>query len=88
MTDMKRGDRIIRDGMILEFIEEEIEGEKFIVVGPAPAPSVGREEIARVIEPSAFEGDRWRSARKQMLAYQEDALKKADAILALLGRGS
>lgn len=31
----QRGERIIRDGQVLEFIEEEIEGEKWRVIGPA-----------------------------------------------------
>jgi hypothetical protein len=35
-TRRRRGDRIVRNGQILEFIEEEIEGEKWRVIGPAP----------------------------------------------------
>lgn len=36
-TRWRRGDRRrLTDGTVLEFIEEEIEGEKWRVVGPAP----------------------------------------------------
>lgn len=35
-TKWRRGDRIVRDGKLLEFIEAEIEGEKWAVIGPAP----------------------------------------------------
>jgi hypothetical protein len=45
------------------------------------------EEVARVIEPSAFEDGRWHSARKQQKAFQKDALAKAQAIADLYGRG-
>lgn len=30
-----RGQRVIRDGQVLEFIEAELEGEKWRVIGPA-----------------------------------------------------
>jgi len=42
-----------------------------------------RTKIAAIIEPSAFQSQRWRGHRAIMLRYQEDALAKADAILAL-----
>lgn len=38
-TRYRRGDRIERDGQILEFIEAEIEGEKWRVIGPALRPA-------------------------------------------------
>lgn len=34
----KRGDITVRDGKVLRFIEEEVEGEKWEIVGAAPQP--------------------------------------------------
>jgi hypothetical protein len=39
----KRGDRAVRDGMLCEFIEEELEGEKWAILGPAHPNTEGGE---------------------------------------------
>ena len=48
MDKLRPGDRIVRDGMMLEFIEEELEGQKFIPLGPVPPAA--QAEIDRLRE--------------------------------------
>ena len=55
-----------------------------ILTTPQPlAIGLDREAVARVIEPSAFQADRWKADRRLMLKFQGDALAKADQIIAL-----
>lgn len=54
------------------------------MLSSAPAPSVGREEIARVMDPRAFDHP---TVHPQHLARRRKAaMSKADAILTLLGQ--
>lgn len=57
---LKRGDRIVRNGQILEFIESELEGDKFIVIGAAPQPTAGGDaptDRASPIQPYGHDDD-------------------------------
>lgn len=46
----KRGDMTIRDGKVLRFIEEELEGEKWEIVGALTAPSEYEEGLEAAVK--------------------------------------